>query len=69
MWVKAVKHVKALGDLPFRIAGGNGGKGAAGTQGRRGEEIAAESPGWHRRVEGAGGQVERNPQRRCRMGG
>lgn len=45
VWVKAVKHVKALGDLPFRIAGGNGGKGAAqGTQGRRGEEIELKVP-------------------------
>ena len=37
--------MKALGDLPFRIAGGNGGKGAAqGTQGRRGEEIELKVP-------------------------
>lgn len=45
VWVQAVKHVKALGDLPFRIAGGNGGRGAAqGTQGRRGDEIELKVP-------------------------
>ena len=40
VWIKALRHVKGLGDLPFRVAAENGGKGAKqGTQGKRGREV------------------------------
>lgn len=45
VWIQASRYVKGLGDLPFRIAAGNGGRGAAqGTQGRRGVEITIKVP-------------------------
>ena len=45
VWIQASQHVKGLGDLPFRIAAGNGGRGAAqGTQGKRGDEININVP-------------------------
>ncbi len=45
VWIEASRHVKGLGDLPFRIAAGNGGRGAAqGTQGKRGDEINIKVP-------------------------
>ena len=45
VWIQASRYVKGLGDLPFRIAAGNGGRGAAqGTQGKRGDEINIKVP-------------------------
>jgi GTP-binding protein len=40
VWIKALRHVKGLGDIPMRVAGDGGGKGAKqGTTGRRGKEV------------------------------
>ena len=40
VWINAVRHVKGLGDVPFRLVGSNGGRGGKeGSQGRRGKNI------------------------------
>ena len=40
VWIKALKQVKSLSDVPFRVTAEDGGKGAKeGTQGRRGPDV------------------------------
>ena len=40
VWIHAVRHVKGLGDVPFRLVGPNGGRGGKeGSQGKRGKNI------------------------------
>lgn len=45
VWINAVRHVKGLGDVPFRLVGSNGGRGGKeGSQGRRGKNIELRVP-------------------------
>lgn len=45
VWVRASRGVKSLGNIPYRAAGKNGGKGAAqGANGRRGDQVELEVP-------------------------
>ena len=45
VWIHAVRHVKGLGDVPFRLVGPNGGRGGKeGSQGKRGKNIELRVP-------------------------
>lgn len=45
VWIQALRHVKGLGDTPFRVAAENGGKGGKqGSHGRRGKEVELRVP-------------------------